>query len=193
MDAVFPIGGHTLPRDHAQALQLALCAQLPWLSTDPLAGIHPIKVVQGNDEPALLSKRVRLLLRVEARRADALKALEGLDLSVDGHDLRLGAPHMRELLPHATLYAYKVAAESADEMTFMTAVGRELAELAIDGKRVCGLRQCMRVSGRVLDTFSLMLHELSPEQSVRLQQEGLGPHRLLGCGIFVPHKSAAAV
>jgi hypothetical protein len=38
-----------------------------------------------------------------------------------------------------------------------------------------------------------MLHALSPEQSLRLQQHGLGPQRLLGCGIFVPHKSAAAV
>jgi len=51
----------------------------------------------------------------------------------------------------------------------------------------------MVISGRVLDTFSLMLHALPEEQSLRLQRCGLGPHRLLGCGIFVPHKSAAAV
>lgn len=193
MDVVFPVGGLTLPRDHAQALQLALSAQLPWLDTDSLAGVHPIKVVQGNDEPALLSRRACLLLRVGAPRLQALMALKSLDLSVDGHALRLDAPHLRELQPHATLYAYKVAAESADEIAFMTGVGRELAELAIGGERVCGKRQRMAVSGRVVDTFSLMLHQLPPEQSMRLQQLGLGPHRLLGCGIFVPHKSAAAV
>ena len=44
-----------------------------------------------------------------------------------------------------------------------------------------------------MTTFSMMLHGLGPEQSLRLQQRGLGPHRLLGCGLFVPHKSAAAV
>ena len=44
-----------------------------------------------------------------------------------------------------------------------------------------------------MTTFSMMLHALVPEQSLRLQQHGLGPHRLLGCGLFVPHKSAAAV
>ncbi|NMM10981.1 MAG: type I-MYXAN CRISPR-associated protein Cas6/Cmx6 [Polaromonas sp.] len=192
-DAVFPIDGKSLPRDHAQALQQALCAQLPWLETDALAGIHPIKLVPGSDEPALLSGRARLLLRVGARRLDALIALPGLDLSVEGHPLHLGVPHRRELQPHATLYAYRVAAESADEMTFMAAMDHELAELAIGGERVCGKHQRMRVSGRVLDTFSLMLHALPADQSLRLQQCGLGPYRLLGCGLFVPHKSAAAV
>ena len=192
-DAVFPLEGQVLPRDHAQALQQALCAQLPWLDTDSVAGIHPIKVVHGSEDQALLSRRARLLLRVGARRVDELMALAGFDLDVAGHRLRLGVPHRRELQPHATLYAYKVAADSADEIRFMAAVGRELAQLAIGGKPVCGKRQRMLVSGRVLDTFSLMLHELPPEQSLRLQQHGLGPHRLLGCGIFVPHKSAAAV
>ena len=194
VDVVFPLDGQALPRDHAQALQQALCAQLPWLGAEPRAGIHPIKVVQGNEDQALLSRRARLLLRVGVRRLDELMALAGLDLDVAGHRLRLGAPHRRELQPHATVYAFRVAADTADEMTFMAAVGRELAELAIDGERVCGKRQHMVVTGgRVVDTFSLMLHALPPAQSLRLQQHGLGPHRLLGCGIFVPHKSAAAV
>jgi hypothetical protein len=38
-----------------------------------------------------------------------------------------------------------------------------------------------------------MLHELSPEHSLRMQAAGLGAQRKLGCGIFVPHKSAGAV
>lgn len=193
LDVVFPLDGQTLPRDHAQALQLALCAQWPWLNTDALAGVHPIRLVTGNDDPALLSRRTRLLLRVSAQRANELMALAGLDFDVAGHRLRLGAPHLRELQPHATLYAYKVAATSADELTLMAAVDRELAVLGIAGERVCGKRQHMRVSGRAVDTFSLMLHALPPDQSLRLQQYGVGANRLLGCGIFVPHKSAAAV
>ncbi|MDE0301598.1 MAG: type I-MYXAN CRISPR-associated protein Cas6/Cmx6, partial [Gammaproteobacteria bacterium] len=34
---------------------------------------------------------------------------------------------------------------------------------------------------------------LDPEQSVNLQRQGLGPERLLGCGLFLPHKSIAPV
>lgn len=193
VDVVFPLDGLTLPRDHAQALQQALCAQFPWLAAEALAGVHSIKLVPGNEDPALLSRRARLLLRVGVRRAQELMALAGFDLDVKGHALRLGAPHLRELHPHATLYAYKVASESADEVALMATLERELAALGVGGERVCGKRQRMLISGAAVDTFSLMLHALPPEQSLRLQQHGLGPHRLLGCGIFVPHKSAAAV
>ena len=122
-----------------------------------------------------------------------MKALVGVRLDVAGHALCLGAVHLRALQPLATLYAYRIAASSADESAFMQAMEAELAALAIAGQRVCGKRQSMRVDGREMTTFSMMLHGLAPEQSLRLQQHGLGPHRLLGCGLFVPHKSAAAV
>jgi len=193
VDVVFPITGHALPRDHAQALKQALCAQWPWLATDGQAAIHPVKLVPGLDALALLSKRSSLLLRVDSPRADALLALAGLDLVVDGHPLHLGSAHRRELQPHATLYAYKVAAESTDEVTLMASVAQELAEMGVGGERVCGKRHSMQVEGQVVNTFSLMLHALKPDQSMRLQQRGLGASRLLGCGVFVPHKSAAAV
>jgi CRISPR-associated protein Cas6 len=193
VEAVFPVEGKTLPRDHAQALQHALAAWLPWLYSEAGAGIHPLKLVFGPESLALLSQRTRLILRVNANRLDALMALSGLQLEVAGHTLRLGAVHLRALQPLATVYAYRVAAASADESRFMEAVEAELAGLAIAGERVCGKHQSLLVEGREIDTFSLMLHGLVPEQSLRLQEHGLGPHRLLGCGLFVPHKSAAAV
>lgn len=193
IDAVFPLEGMALRRDHAQSLQQALCERLSWLSADFRTGIHPVKVVHGSEDSALLPRRARLLVRVSGERFADLGVLAGADLEVDGHLVHLGTPHPRQLVPHATMYAYRVAAESDDELTFMAAVNAHLAELAIGGERVCGKRQTMMAAGRVLNTFSLMLHQLSPEQSLRLQQNGLGPHRLLGCGIFVPHKSAAAV
>jgi CRISPR-associated protein Cas6 len=149
-------------------------------------------VIAGSD-PALLSQRARLALRVRASRAAALGALAGCELRIAGHVVRLGAPSTRALHPHATLYAHKVAAQGADEPAFMAAVQRELEALEIAGHRVCGRHQRLTVSARELDAFSLMLHGLSADASLRLQQRGLGPHRLLGCGVFVPHKSAAAV
>jgi hypothetical protein len=44
-----------------------------------------------------------------------------------------------------------------------------------------------------LHAFSLMLDGLSHDDALRLLEHGIGPHRLWGCGLFVPHKSAAAV
>ncbi len=193
VEAVFPLEGQALPGDHAQALLDALTAQMPWLPHDDGAGIHPMKLVSGTGSLALLSRRTRLILRVHANRLEELKASEGVELEVAGNTLRLGAVHLRALQPLATLYAYRVAATTADESAFMQAMEAELSALAVAGERVCGKRQILRVNQQEMVTFSMMLHGLVPEQSLRLQQHGLGPHRLLGCGLFVPHKSAAAV
>ena len=193
VEAVFPLEGKTLPRDYAQALKHALVERLPWLEEDAGAGIHPLKLVTGPETVAMLSQRTRLILRVHANRLNELNALTGVPLDVAGHALRLGAVHLRPLQPLATLYAYRVAADSSDEIQFMATMETELTALAITGERVCGKRQSLRRDGQDMTTFSMMLHGLVPEQSLRLQQHGLGAHRLLGCGLFVPHKSAAAV
>ncbi len=193
VDLAFAVQCAGLPRDHAVSLATALCERLPWLSQEPFAGIHPLRVVQGLGEQALLSQRTRLLLRVPAPRVQDLLALNAVELKLDGQALRLGQPQVRELVPHGTLYAYRVAADSADEPTFMVGVVRELLALDITAEPVCGKHQSFDRAGATQHAFSLMLHGLNPGQSLRLQRHGLGPHRLLGCGVFVPHKSAAAV
>lgn len=193
VDVVFPADGRSLPRDHALALAQALGEKLSWFASEPFAGVHPVKVVQGNDAHALLSQRARLLIRVPRDRVVSLATLAGQALNVGGCELLLGTPHSRDLLAHATLYAHAVAAVNSDELAFLESVADELKALQVRAHCVCGKRRRMAFEGRELDTFSLMLHGLTAEHSLRLQQHGVGRHRLLGCGIFVPHKSAAAV
>jgi CRISPR-associated protein Cas6 len=193
VDVAFAVQCAGLPRDHAASLAAALCERLPWLAQEPLAGIHPIRVVHGLGDLALLSQRTRLLLRVPVSRVQDLQALDAAELDVQGQALRLASPQVREFVAHGTLYAHRVAADSVDESAFMAGVTRALALLDIAAEPVCGKHQVFGVHGAAQDVFSLMLHGLNPGQSLRLQQQGLGPQRLLGCGIFVPHKSAAAV
>jgi CRISPR-associated protein Cas6 len=193
VDLLFPISGQFLPRDHAQALKDALCQAWPWLESEPLAGIQGIKLVPGLDAMAMLSRRTQLLLRLSRQRATELLGGPTMTLQVAGQALQVDVPHVRELVPHTTLYAFHVAAADADEIAFMAGVTRALAELGVGSERVCGKRQQLTLASGVVTTFSLMLHGLAPEPSLHLQQHGIGPHRLLGCGIFIPHKSAAAV
>ena len=193
VDAVFALSGSALLRDHAWPLQQALIAIWPWLLSDVGAGVHPLKLVPGVGREVLLSGRTRLIVRAQSHRYEALAGAVGSQVDVEGHTLQLGSTHQRVLQPHATLYAYRVASTCTDESEFMEVVQAELADLGIAGERVCGKRQSLQMDDREVTTFSMMLHGLVPEQSLRLQQRGLGPHRLLGCGLFVPHKSAAAV
>lgn len=193
VDVVFPLQGLRLPRDAAPALRAALQQALPWLDQEPQAGVHPLKLVPGTDADALLSQRTRLVLRLPRNRFNEATGLSGRTLQIDGHAVTLGLPHARELLSHRTLYAYAVAAEADDEIAFMQTINHELENLQVRSQVICGKRQQHAWPSGALTTFSMMLHGLSASDSLRLQAIGLGHHRLLGCGIFVPHKSASAV
>jgi hypothetical protein len=60
-------------------------------------------------------------------------------------------------------------------------------------KMLAGITHTMKFPGGPVFTRSLMVAELAPEQSVRLQQVGLGEGRTIGCGLFLPHKGIKPV
>lgn len=197
LDLAFAIEGDRLPRDHRELLATALEAALPWLAEAPGAGVHRLNVVTmsaAGGMLALLSRRTKLVLRVARERAADTGALVGTTLDLGGHPLHVGALHARELLPWGTLYAHLVAADagaSPDEAAFMREIEDELRQLGMPCRPICGRLQQLE-SGR-LRGYSLMVDGLSAVDSLRLQEVGIGRHRRLGCGVFVPHKSAAAV
>jgi CRISPR-associated protein Cas6 len=193
VDVLFPLEGRSLPRDHRLALSDALQAAAPWLRDLPQAGLHRVNVVAGLADPALLSQRARLGLRVPRAHAEGLRELAGRELDVGGHRVRLGTPQVRELLPHGTLYAHLVVESSDDEAAFVAAIDAELDALGAACARICGRRQQIRGGDETLVGFSVMLHGLAAAASLRVLEAGVGRHRRLGCGLFVPHKSAAAV
>ncbi len=193
VDVVFALRGQAVARDHAQALRDALVRLWPWLQSDAVAGIHPLRLVPGTDALSPLSLRARLLLRVSSRRMADLAAATDVEIDLMGQSLRLGPAQRQALRPHSAMYAYRVAAPGPDEVLFMAMVDRDMARLGIVAARVCGQHQPLAQGAQRVNTFSLLLHEMTAEHAQLLQQHGLGGHRLLGCGVFVPHKSAAAV
>lgn len=194
VDVLYPLHGQALPRDHRPALAAALERLVPWLADTTQAGTHRVNAVAGVGPMALLSHRSRLALRVRRERIADLAPLAGATLDVGGFALRLGTEALvRELLPHGTLYAHLVASRDGDELRFLSSVERELETLGVPCRTICGRRQVIDFEGAPLTGFSLMLDGLTPAASLRVLESGLGEHRRLGCGIFVPHKSGAAV
>jgi CRISPR-associated protein Cas6 len=194
VDIAFALVAGTLPDDHRTLLASALGAALPWLAHDEHAGVHRLKLAGEAGSAALLSRRTRLALRVPRARLDQARALSGTTLPLGGHALQLGPAQHRELLPFGTLYAHFVAAspdERDDELAFQRRMETALDALGVQGRAICGRRQSLEADG--LHGWALMIDQLSGAHSLRLQESGLGQHRLLGCGIFVPHRSAAAV
>ncbi len=195
VDVAYAIDCYQLPIDHAYALSHALRAVFPWFADDDGAGLHTIHVAaSGNGwiRPVDFihpSKRTKLVIRLAKARVAEAPKLSGKTLDVAGHGVRVGAHGIRPLNPISTIFARDVATDGGSEESFLATALQQLRALDIQPKKMlCGTQGVITTPDGVIQTRSLMLAELSFDQSLRLQQRGLGAHRALGCGVFIPHK-----
>lgn len=196
IDLQFDLVGTTIPTDNAQMLLEAILSVLPWLGDDPGSGIQHLKGAETNsgDDALNINRRTKLYMRVPKVRVPDTEALVGKTLDLSGHALTIGKFKTRAFSPFSNIYAHLVDTGSDSEEQFVQDVMREL-----DGRHqlrcgfICGKRQTIASSQGPLHGYSLMLHDVPPHKSLRLQDEGLGRNRLLGCGLFIPHKSIAPV
>ena len=201
VDVLFAMECRRLPVDHAFPLAAAIEAVIPWTAETAGLGVHSVHVAgsqngwerppHGRDHFLMLSRRTRLAIRVPRECKDRLcEELSGKTLEVDGCRLVIGAGRPRPLSRETTLFArHVVSPPETDEERFLAEAVRELGRLGIRvRKALCGKNCLLHTPSGDLHTRSLMLANLAPEDSLRLQQIGLGPHRILGCGLFLPHK-----
>jgi CRISPR-associated protein Cas6 len=196
IDLQFDLVGTTIPADNAQLLSNALQRLLPWLGEVSGTGIQHLKGAETNSgDPTLnINRRTKLFLRVPKSRVDDMQQLVGQTLDIAGHTLQIGSFKTREFSPFANIYAHFVDTGSATEEQFVQDVMRELdGHFQLRCGFICGKRQTLQSASGTLFGYSLMLHDVPPHKSLQLQDEGIGRNRLLGCGIFIPHKSIAPV
>ena len=200
IDVAFRLSGRWLPVDHASALRAAIVEVLPWLEDEPEAGIHSIHGAAsgngwerpggGSGEMLNLSRRTRLVLRVPVRRVGETAALCGRRLDVGGCELATGERQPRRLKPAGTVFArYVVDEEGGDEERFVECIVSELRARSVSThKLLCGRSHRIESAQGAHATRSLLIADLGRDESLALQCRGIGPGRLLGCGLFVPHK-----
>jgi len=192
-DVAFELQGESLPADYSLALMEEVARHLPWIESEPEAGIHSLRAAKTDAGDLLLPRRARLVLRLPQPRIGESMALCGQALAVGGHRMAVGAAKARPLIPFGTLYAHLVSAAEDDEQAFLRDIATRLKALQVACELVCGKRRSLQAGGEKIDGYSLMLHGLGQTQSVLVQRVGLGDRRMLGCGIFVGHKSVVAV
>ncbi len=204
VDLLFRVHGGRLPTDHAWGLYQAVQEVLPWFEQDEQSGIHQFPILEsGSGWQRLtiggwvhLSKRTRLMLRIPLERIEDARALSKTTLRILEFSLYVGDTTVRNLSPVTTLYARHVMTQSTmgNEDAFLDEVSELLRRRAFSAVTlVCGQQRQINTPDGTLQTRSLMIAELSPEESLTLQQEGIGPGRKLGCGLFVPHKGIASL
>jgi CRISPR-associated protein Cas6 len=192
VDVSFEVRCERLPRDYGYMLFRALAEAIDWLEGDDSVGVHPLHGTTGTGGALLLGRRARLLIRMSSARAEQAMVLSGRRLEV-GNGLEIGPGRVRELLPHATVHSHFVSTGSSDETEFLGRAAAELRQAGLPERMISGRAHAMDTPGGTMHGFSLMLHGLTPAQSLAVQARGLGEGRKLGCGIFVPHKSIVAV
>ena len=203
VDLSFKIKCKQLPTMHAWELTQALYEILPWLREEPEVGIHQIHgATSGNGwerppdgELMHLSQRTRMNLRVPKTRVEEMMALTGQKIDIAGYELEIGAVTEKPLSPLGTLFSRYVAVpEGMDEDGFMQWVVEELAKRDIKlRKMLCGIGHIIHTPEKNIETRSVMVADMDKQASIALQEQGIGGHRHLGCGIFMPHKGIKAV
>jgi CRISPR-associated protein Cas6 len=204
VDIVFDINCRCLPVDHAYALSQAIFRQLPWFEQEAQAGLHLIHGAEsGNgwirpdeqDDLLYLSRRTKLTLRLPEHRLTDAKMLSGCRLEIDGYSLKVGNAKEKPLTQMPVLFARHIlAAPTEDENVFLEQAVAEIQQMGIQcRKALCGKTHRLKMPDGDLFTRSLMIADLTPVDSMTLQEQGLGEGRKIGCGLFVPHKDIKPV
>jgi CRISPR-associated protein Cas6 len=191
----FSLSGKQLPADHGYLLYSAISRStsslhgIDWLAIELISGLP-----SGCGLIALSERGATLRLRIPADHYRDVLPLAGKRLDIGGHQIRLGLPVARPLEPGPSLYARVVTIKKFTEPEpFIEAVNRQLDSLGVKGRIELPhddqgryRRRIVTIHGKSVVGFSVAVHDLNDDDSVKLQSFGVGGRRVMGCGIFNP-------
>ncbi len=160
-----------------------------WLAIELISGFP-----SGPGLITLPGRGATLRLRIPADRYRDVLPLAGKRLDIGGHQIRLGLPVARPLEPAPSLYARVVTIKKFTEPEpFLEAVNRKLDSFELKGRVELPRdeqgryrRRIVTIHGKSVVGFSVAVHDLNDDDSLRLQSSGIGGRRAMGCGIFNP-------
>jgi len=202
IDLSFSVNCKELHYDHAYELSSEIINLIPNIMDDKRNAIQTLHgPMSGNGwmradgENIFLSKRAKLFLRVNKLQVDKIRDIEGKKIKLFGNDLSIGKSKVKTFLDVRDLFCRFVSCdEYLPEDMFLEQVQKELEAHNIRiNKALCGKSKKILFGDETLHTRSLMIADLSKQESIRLQEVGVSGERLYGCGIFLPHKSIDAV
>jgi len=205
-DLSFKVDCKMVPLDHAQELSDAILEILPWMADEPQAGVHMIHGASTgngwqrpeedtNDGCIYLSRRSRMRIRLPRHRHEDAAALVGQTIRLGEHDLTFGDFQVKKFSPLSTLFSrYVIIGDNESEEAFVSRVSAEMKQMGITlRKALCGIGHRFELADGPVNTMSIMVADLDPEEAVTLQQQGIGSGQKMGFGLFIPHKGIKAV
>ena len=190
VDLAFRLMGSRIPVDHGYALYAAINRVVPELHDAQDIGVHPIRGRFDGNGCLVLSPTSRLIVRAPDDRIREFLKLAGKTLEVDGNRFQVGVPEVRALRPAAALSARLVTIKGfmATE-PFIEAAKRQLETMGVTAALQSGERRTFQIKDKQVVGFELLASELDAEDSIKLQEIGIGGRRRMGCGVFVEVRS----
>ncbi len=160
-------------------------------------GIHPIRGRQLGGRTLQLTEYSRLVIRTDAEQISRFLPLAGKQLRLLDRTLHIGVPEVRSLVPAPALHSRLVTIKLPDAVAqpigaaadaFRAAVLRQLGDLGVstEARLSLGKRRTLRIKDKEVVGYEVLVEGLTAEESLTLQEQGLGGRRHMGCGVFVP-------
>ena len=209
VDVQFNLQGDRIPADHGYLLYSAISKVVKEIHQGEEFGIHAISGRLLGDRMLELVPHSHLTIRLPVERVKDVLPLAGKTLGIGDHRIVVGVPASRALTPSASLYSRLVVIKGFMEPNpFLDAVKRQLVEMKVNGvpslvstvgavkanaERSGGtkspwIRRTLRIHDKEIVGFAVRIEQLSAEDSILVQEHGVGGRRRFGCGLFIPEK-----
>lgn len=194
VELCFPVRGKYLPADHNYALFAACVHLIPEIRQQTALSILTIPGFADKQGKILLTEKSCFRIRVPIPQIPLIYKLAGKSMRLGIHEIQIGIPEIFTLKPAKTLKSRIVVIKGYSEpKSFLNAAQRQLDNLEISGKLSIPVdkkgqlsRKTLKVKRYTIVGFTTEISELSEDDSLKLQQWGIGGKRHLGCGYFVP-------
>jgi len=197
IDLAFELRGTTIPLDYGYGLFSAISRVVPQIHGDRRLGIHPIRGIRYQARRLTLVPQSRLRLRLPSEEIATYLSLAGSRIEVDGDSLSVGIPRVEPLRPAVSLTARLVTIGRLSEAaTFEESARRQMAGLGVSAvptlipstdpdREGQPTRRVLSIKGRRIVGYAVRVDGLTAEESIIVQEMGLGSRRRMGCGVFV--------
>lgn len=207
IELCFNVIGSVIGADHAYDLYGAISRRCPALHGYEGVSIQTITGIPDRQGKIFLSNEksyLKIRIPYDPGLMSQTLSLSGKRLMIGQYPISLGIPKMFALKPAEILKSRIVIIKGFKEPEpLLEAAKNKLRMIGIDADALVPLnvqgeadRKTIKISKKIkgkeksftIVGFGLVVSELSPEDSIKLQILGIGGKRRMGCGIFVPYE-----
>lgn len=189
LDLEFPVfSTSAIAVDHGYHLYAGLSRVLSTVHAESGIGVHPITGRQIGDRMLQLMPWSSVCIRTPQEHIGRIVELSGKTVTVGDRQVRLGVPKVKGLAPAPALRSRLVTIKGFMEAElFSEAVRRQLDTLDVSERvlQTNGKRRTIKIRDKEVVGFEVILEGLTAQESITVQENGIGGRRHMGCGVFI--------